>query len=136
MAPILPGLSDRPDLLEDVVREARAVGATGVWANLLYLRPGTLEHFMANLARDWPELLPRYQAMYEGRAYLSKAVAEPVRRQVTRLRERHGVADRRRVRLEPIPELEPLQLQLVDAAAASVTAVPEPAIQPPTAAHA
>ena len=136
MAPILPGLSDRPDLLEDVVREARAVGATGVWANLLYLRPGTLEHFMANLARDWPELLPRYQAMYEGRAYLSKAVAEPVRRHVTRLQERHGVADRRRVRLELIPELEPLQLQLVDAAAASVTAVPEPAIQPPTAAHA
>src|SRR5438876_151899 len=67
---------------------------------------------------------------------VTRAVAEPVRRHVTRLQERHGVADRRRVRLELIPELEPLQLQLVDAAAASVTAVPEPAIQPPTAAHA
>ena len=40
MAPILPGLSDRPELLADVVREARAAGATGIWANLLYLRPG------------------------------------------------------------------------------------------------
>ena len=41
MAPILPGLSDRPELLAEVVREAREAGATGIWANLLYLRPGT-----------------------------------------------------------------------------------------------
>jgi DNA repair photolyase len=41
MAPILPGLSDRPDLLADVVRAAREAGATGIWANLLHLRPGT-----------------------------------------------------------------------------------------------
>src|ERR671936_141723 len=32
LAPILPGLSDRPDLLADVVRSARDAGATGVWA--------------------------------------------------------------------------------------------------------
>src|SRR5207253_6482812 len=49
MAPILPGLSDKPELLADVVREARAAGATGIWANLLYLRPGTREHFLAAL---------------------------------------------------------------------------------------
>lgn len=30
MAPILPGLSDRPDRLEAVVRAARAAGATGL----------------------------------------------------------------------------------------------------------
>ena len=35
MAPILPGLSDKPELLAEVVREARAAGATGIWANLL-----------------------------------------------------------------------------------------------------
>ena len=51
MAPILPGLSDRPELLAEVVREARAAGATGIWANLLYLRPGTREHFLAALER-------------------------------------------------------------------------------------
>src|SRR6187551_2941818 len=39
LAPLLPGLSDDPELLAEVVREARAAGATGIWANVLYLRP-------------------------------------------------------------------------------------------------
>ena len=69
MAPLLPGLSDKPELMADVVRAARDHGATHVWANVLYLRPGTREHFMDNLARDWPELVPVYQRLYEGRAY-------------------------------------------------------------------
>jgi DNA repair photolyase len=60
MAPILPGISDRPELLDDVVRAARDAGATGVWANVLYLKPGTREHFLGRLAREWPELLPAY----------------------------------------------------------------------------
>jgi DNA repair photolyase len=60
MAPILPGLSDRPDQLEAVVRGAREAGATHVWANVLHLRPGTREHFLEALARDWPEELERY----------------------------------------------------------------------------
>jgi DNA repair photolyase len=72
MAPILPGLSDHPDQLRRVVAAARAAGASGIWANLLYLRPGTREHFLECLARDWPELLPRYERLYDhGRAYLS-----------------------------------------------------------------
>ena len=61
MAPILPGLSDDPDGMADVVRAARDAGATGIWANVLYLRPGTREHFLDHLARDWPDLLPMYE---------------------------------------------------------------------------
>ena len=72
MAPILPGISDRPEQLREVVRAARAAGATGVWANLLFLRPGTREHFLEHLAEDWPELLPHYSRLYSGRAYLAR----------------------------------------------------------------
>jgi DNA repair photolyase len=110
MAPILPGLSDRPELLADVVREARAAGATGIWANLLYLRPGTREHFLAALERDWPELLPRYEELYRSSGYLKKADAEPTRELVRDLVREHRIGDRRRVRLEPPPEPEQLQL--------------------------
>src|SRR3954454_15417206 len=61
MAPILPGLSDKPESMEEVVRAARAAGATGVWASILYLKPGTKEHYLRALERDWPELLPEYE---------------------------------------------------------------------------
>jgi DNA repair photolyase len=110
MAPILPGISDRPEQLEQVVAAAREAGATGVWANLLYLKPGTREHFLEQLAEHWPEQLLRYEELYRRRAYLPQSVAAPVREQVAELRSKHGVADRRSVRLSPPPRPEQLAL--------------------------
>ncbi|MGB2953247.1 MAG: radical SAM protein [Gaiellaceae bacterium] len=106
MAPILPGISDRPEQLEEVVHAARAAGATHVWANLLYLRPGTREHFLEHLASDWPEELERYEQLYR-RAYLKNAEREPVLKAVAELRRRYGVSDhatRPRITAEPEPE--------------------------------
>ena len=110
MAPLLPGLSDDPELLADVVRAARAAGATGVWANVLYLKPGTKEHFLAALERDWPELLPEYEKLYGKRAYVKNDVSQPLRDAVRELARKHGVRDRRRVRLEPPADPEQLSL--------------------------
>jgi DNA repair photolyase len=110
MAPILPGLSDRPEQLAAVVQAAREAGACGVWANLLYLRPGTREHFLECLSRDWPELLPEYEHLYAGRAYLPAGETTPVRAEVARLRELYGIADRRAVRLAPEPRCEQLRI--------------------------
>ena len=112
MAPILPGLSDRPELLADVIKAARDAGATSIWTNVLYLRPGTREHFLENLARDWPELVPRYQRLYRGRAYLGKAEIEPVRQEVAGLRERFAIGPRRPL-IEPAPPAQQLALDLV-----------------------
>jgi DNA repair photolyase len=112
LAPILPGLSDQPEQLAEVVEAARAAGATHLWANLLYLKPGTREHFLACLARDWPKLLPQYERLYAGRAYLPAQTAEPVRRLVADLRRRHGVRDRRVSRIEPPPEEAQLVLAI------------------------
>ena len=110
MAPILPGLSDRPELLEQVVREAREAGACGVWANLLHLKPGTREHFLSALAEDYPEQLPAYERLYARRAYLGAAEAKPVRELVSDLTRKHGIRDRRGIPLAPDPEPEQLAL--------------------------
>ena len=110
MAPILPGLSDRPDRLEAVVKAARAAGATGLWAGMLHLKEGTREHFMAVLGKHWPELVPRYEKAYQDRAYLPPALSDPTMNTVAQLRAVHRIADRRLVMLKPPPELEQLSL--------------------------
>ncbi len=112
MAPILPGLSDKPSQLAEVVKAARDAGACGIWANLLYLRPGTREHFLDNLARDWPEEFDRYERLYDRRAYLSAEHAKPLRAAVRELAKDHGVRDRRRVRSNPEPPVITEQLAL------------------------
>jgi DNA repair photolyase len=101
MAPILPGVSDSPEQLAAVVRAAREAGACGIWANVLYLQPGTREHYLECLARDWPELLPEYERLYGRRPYLRAAESAPVRERVRELSRAHGIRDRRRVKLEP-----------------------------------
>jgi DNA repair photolyase len=112
MAPILPGISDRPEQLEEVVREARAAGACGVWANLLFLRPGTREHFLDALAEDFPEQLGHYERLYARRAYLGAEHGKPIRSQVAELARQHGVRDRRRAPILPEPEPEQLALAI------------------------
>jgi len=112
MAPILPGISDRPEQLAQVVRAAREAGAVSVWANVLYLRPGTREHFLEQLARDWPEELARYEELYRGRAYLPAAETADVRALVGDLKRRHGIGDRRPVRPLADPPRRPEQLAL------------------------
>jgi DNA repair photolyase len=112
MAPILPGISDRRSQLAEVVRAAREAGACGVWTNLLFLKPGTREHFLEALARDWPEEVDRYEQLYARRAYLGADHVKPVRAAVAELAREHGVRDRRRVRLEPEPPVVAEQLAL------------------------
>jgi DNA repair photolyase len=111
MAPILPGLSDDPARLAEVVRAAREAGATGVWCNVLHLRPGTREHFLESLARHWPELLPRYEQTYRG-AYPERRESDPIKAQVAALRREFAIADRRVRPLEPpsAPEQLPLAM--------------------------
>ncbi len=74
IAPVLPGLSDSVASIDRVIRAARDAGARNVWTRVLYLPPGTREHFLEQLGRDWPDHIPEYEELYRGRAYISKDV--------------------------------------------------------------
>lgn len=78
VAPILPGLSDDPRGLTEVVHAARAAGARAIWGSVVHLRPGVREHFLAELERDWPDQVARYEALFATRAYLPGVVANPM----------------------------------------------------------
>jgi DNA repair photolyase len=107
MAPILPGLSDGEEQLQAVVRAARAAGARTIWASAVHLRPAVREHFLEALARDWPEQVARYEALFGERAYLPSAVANGIVSPVHAAR-----ADSRPTRRAPLRP-EPRQLALV-----------------------
>ncbi|HEY8179156.1 MAG TPA: radical SAM protein [Candidatus Limnocylindria bacterium] len=110
MAPILPGLSDEPDLLRQVVLAARDAGAAFLWWNVLNLRSGTREHFLERLALDWPEQLDRYRRLYAASPYLTRQATRPLDALMTELRS-EWVWEPRRRQVAPT-EPEPAQLML------------------------
>jgi DNA repair photolyase len=120
MAPVLPGLSDRPEQLRAVVEAALEAGATHVSPILLHLRPGVREEFMPWLEEHHPDLVPRYTQLYRQaygpkseRARLGSRVGALVRDARKRWPEREAreipPADqrRRRQRADPQPPVQP-----------------------------
>ena len=89
LAPIIPGMSDHPAQLEEVVAAAVEAGAGHITPILLHLRPGVREVFLPWLAEVRPDLVDAYQRWYP-RTYAPKAMREALARRVHRLIERHG----------------------------------------------
>jgi DNA repair photolyase len=83
VAPVLPGLSDRPDQLEAVVKACVDAGATTVSPIVLHLRPGVREQYVPWLERERPDLVPLYEKLYP-RSYAAKSEQQKVTRAVYR----------------------------------------------------
>jgi DNA repair photolyase len=84
MAPILPGITDDPRQLREVVAAAIDAGATHVSPILLHLRPGVREEFLPWLAETYPDLLERYEELYR-KPYAPAAERDALGRRVSRL---------------------------------------------------
>jgi DNA repair photolyase len=122
VAPVLPGISDRPDQLMDVVKAAVDAGATHITPILLHLRPVVREEYMSWLAESYPDLVVRYEELYADNAYGSKESRKTLGRRVDGLiRAAGGIrhterASRRFTRRvetakeKPAPERKQLQL--------------------------
>jgi DNA repair photolyase len=82
MAPVLPGITDAPRMLREVVTAALDAGATHVSPILLHLRPGVREVFMGWLQDEYPELVGRYTQEY-ARPYASPGARRDLGRRVS-----------------------------------------------------
>jgi DNA repair photolyase len=91
LAPVLPGLTDSREVLDAALGAIAAAGATGVTVIPLHLRPGAREWFMAWLARDHPELVPRYERLYARRAYVPAEYRTWLAQRVAPLLAGHGL---------------------------------------------
>ncbi|WP_309226213.1 MULTISPECIES: intein-containing Rv2578c family radical SAM protein [Micromonospora] len=108
MAPVLPGLSDDDESIEATVAAIASAGASSVTPLPLHLRPGAREWYAHWLARDFPQLVPRYRQLYRSGAYVPQAYQREVTARVRMAARRHGlhrgeVGDNRRQPAAPPP---------------------------------
>ena len=113
VAPILPGLSDGPEQLEEVVRACVDAGAVSITPLLLHLRAGVREHYLSWLAGARPDLMERYAGLYP-RAYAPAKTQDELAVRVRELVATYGgrSAGPRQTRSVPLPPAAPAVSQL------------------------
>jgi len=92
MAPILPFLTDSDEHLDDALRRIREAGAAAVSYEVLHLRPGVKEGYAAWLARERPDLIPRYRQLYGDRSDIPKGYRHELAERLRLLIRAHGLS--------------------------------------------
>jgi DNA repair photolyase len=92
MMPMIPGLTDDPAAIENVIRTARRAGADGVWWRSLELRPAAARRFVPFIAANFPHLKERIADYYDHSRYAPAAYDDRMRAIFDRIRRRHGFA--------------------------------------------
>jgi DNA repair photolyase len=98
IAPLMPGINDSPAQVDELLNLATDAGATSISGIALHLRGEVRQVFMGWLREQRPDLVPRYERLYDRRAY---APAEE-RKRLSQLVRRHGKS-RRFVQPPPDP---------------------------------
>jgi DNA repair photolyase len=70
IAPLMPGINDKPEQVQPIVDRAKEADATFLGGVALHLRDEVKDVFFAWLEHKRPDLLPRYEKLYQKRAYL------------------------------------------------------------------
>lgn len=100
MAPIVPGFSTQPAKIERTIKAIADSGARSLGAMVMHLQGGTRDHFMSLISREYPQMSERYEQLYASK-YVPKDYDRKVQEVVSLMRERYGIAPRKRKPDEP-----------------------------------
>jgi DNA repair photolyase len=84
IAPLIPGVNDAPDQVDEIIQLAEDAGAVSVGGVGLHLRGEVREIWFGWLRRHRPDLVPRYERLYARGAYLPRAERERLGRMAKR----------------------------------------------------
>jgi len=90
MMPMIPGLTDDPAAIENVIRAARRANASGIWWRSLFLKPAAARRFIPFVKDRFPHLAGRIDMFYAHAEYVPQAYDDRLRRIFNRIRERYG----------------------------------------------
>jgi DNA repair photolyase len=90
-APVLPGITDSPQDLENLVRAVAQAGGKYIFANPLFLKPCSAAIFLPFLVKEFPKLVENYRQRYGERAFVSPAYRKRISQLFAKLRDKYGI---------------------------------------------
>src|SRR5512146_1643885 len=90
-APVLPGITDRPRDLEQLVAETARHGGKYIFANPLFLKPCSASVFLPFLEKEFPQLVAEYKKRFEGKAFVSSVYRKRISELMSKLRSKYGI---------------------------------------------
>ena len=92
--PILPGLTDRDDDLDALVRAASDAHAEWISGGVLFLMPASLKQFLPFLEQKFPKLLKQYHDWYGRGGYAPESYRKEIAARFEKLRQKYGISAR------------------------------------------
>jgi DNA repair photolyase len=92
--PVLPGITDRQQDLDALVRAARDAGAQWVAANVVFLMPASLRTFLAFLDEKFPKLAKQYGQWFGKHGNAPEGYRREIKERVEHLRRKYGLGSR------------------------------------------
>ncbi|MCC6931624.1 MAG: radical SAM protein [Gemmatimonadaceae bacterium] len=89
--PVLPGITDRPDALEALVRQVAAHGASHINACALRLRVTSRRRYLPWLDEEFPDLAPRYRKAYGNHFQIADRYRDGLRQFLKRACRKAGI---------------------------------------------
>ncbi len=90
-SPVLPGITDSPADLENLVRSAAESGARHIFANPLFLKPCSSAVFLPFIEQHFPHLLENYRERYQDRSFLPASYGKRIAQLISRLRHKYRI---------------------------------------------
>lgn len=90
--PVVPGLTDREEDLDALVRAARDAGAGWFAASVLFLMPAAWKTFLTFLEGRFPKLAEQYRGWYAGYGEAPEYYRRRISERVARIRAQYGLA--------------------------------------------
>jgi DNA repair photolyase len=89
--PVLPGITDRPDQLEPLIRAVAQAGATYLNACALRLRSAARQRYLPFVEKEFPHLAPRYRATYRHTHHAGERYRQGLHEYFAKVCARYGV---------------------------------------------